>query len=102
MSTKIICIFIYVIVIIVVVIIVIIRGRPEKGNTITLAEFGSMQMELVRLSQLTGNEEYGLAGNYILEKMSKVPSRVPGLYPMIWDLDSFTPRSSKSFFFFII
>lgn len=69
-------------------------GRPEKGNTITLAEFGSMQMELVRLSQLTGNEEYGLAGNYILEKMSKVPSRVPGLYPMIWDLDSFTPRST--------
>ncbi|KAI9280107.1 glycoside hydrolase [Sporodiniella umbellata] len=69
-------------------------GQPEKGNTITLAEFGSMQMELVRLSQLTGNASYGRAGIHILEMMSKVPSRVPGLYPMLWDLDSFTPKST--------
>ncbi|KAG1048075.1 hypothetical protein G6F43_009515 [Rhizopus delemar] len=68
--------------------------RPAKGNIITLAEFGSLQLELVRLSQLTGNLKYERAGNHILEKISRVPSRVPGLYPMIWDLETFTPRST--------
>ena len=72
--------------------------RPAKGNIITLAEFGSLQLELVRLSQLTGNLKYERAGNHILEKISRVPSRVPGLYPMIWDLETFTPRSSKTVF----
>ncbi|KAG1177930.1 hypothetical protein G6F70_001057 [Rhizopus microsporus] len=69
-------------------------GAPVDGNMITLAEFGSLQLELVRLSQLTGNEQYQITGNHVLEMISQVPSKVPGLYPMIWDLDSFTPRSS--------
>lgn len=59
-----------------------------------MAEFGSLQLELVRLTQLTGNDKYERAGNYILEQISKVPSRIPGLYPMIWDLDKFTPKNT--------
>lgn len=66
---------------------------------ITLAEFGSLQLELVRLSQLTSNDKYQLAGNFILEKISKVPSHLPGLYPMIWELDTFIPKDSKCFVF---
>ncbi|KAI9283375.1 glycoside hydrolase [Sporodiniella umbellata] len=69
-------------------------GKPLEGNVIVLAEFGSLQLELVRLSQLTGNEKYQDAGNHILEKISEVPSQVPGLYPMLWELDTFTAESS--------
>ncbi|KAG1049689.1 hypothetical protein G6F46_007246 [Rhizopus delemar] len=69
-------------------------GLPVEGNMITLAEFGSLQLELVRLSQLTGNDKYQSAGNLILEKISKVPSHLPGLYPMIWELDTFIPKDS--------
>jgi mannosyl-oligosaccharide alpha-1,2-mannosidase len=70
-------------------------GRPVKHNQIVLAEFGSLQLELVRLTQLTGDDRYETAGNHILERISEVPSRIPGLYPMIWNQDSFTPQNSK-------
>ena len=83
-------------------------GRPVKHDEIVLAEFGSLQLELVRLTQLTGDDRYETAGNYILKKMSEVPSRIPGLYPMIWNHGSFTPKNSKNYkcyfiayFFFI-
>ncbi|CAO3700030.1 unnamed protein product [Rhizopus stolonifer] len=69
-------------------------GKPMEGNVIFLAEFGSLQLELVRLSQLTGDDKYQKAGNNILEKISKVPSQLPGLYPMLWDLDTFTAEGS--------
>lgn len=71
------------------------RGRPVKHDEIILAEFGSLQLELVRLTQLTGDDRYQTAGNHILEKMSEVPSRIPGLYPMTWNHQSFTPKNSK-------
>ncbi|KAG2213585.1 hypothetical protein INT46_002737, partial [Mucor plumbeus] len=69
-------------------------GRPVKHNQIVLAEFGSLQLELVRLTQLTGDDRYETAGNHILERISEVPSRIPGLYPMIWNQDSFTPQNT--------
>lgn len=59
-----------------------------------MAEFGSLQLELVRLTQLTGDDQYERAGNHILEKISEVPTRIPGLYPMIWNLKSFTPKDT--------
>lgn len=63
-------------------------------NSIILAEFGSLQLELVRLSQLTGDDQYEIAGNNIISEISKVPTTIPGLYPMNWKLDTFTPDSS--------
>ncbi|KAG2198086.1 hypothetical protein INT47_011921 [Mucor saturninus] len=68
--------------------------QPVGGEEIVLAEFGSLQLELVRLSQLTGDPKYEIVGNSILEKISKVPSRIPGLYPMIWNLDPFMPENT--------
>lgn len=59
-----------------------------------MAEFGSLQLELVRLTQLTGDDQYERAGNHILAKISEVPTRIPGLYPMIWNLKSFTPKNT--------
>ncbi|KAF1800385.1 glycoside hydrolase family 47 protein [Mucor lusitanicus] len=72
----------------------VVTGRPVKHDEIILAEFGSLQLELVRLSQLTGDDRYQVAGNHILEKMSEVPSRIPGLYPMTWNHESFTPKNT--------
>ncbi|KAI8099109.1 glycoside hydrolase [Halteromyces radiatus] len=68
-------------------------GQPAPGNQIILAEFGSLQLELVRLSQLTGNQSYGDYGLSIIEKLSEVEPTLPGLYPMLWDLDPFEPAS---------
>ncbi|KAI8987195.1 glycoside hydrolase [Pilobolus umbonatus] len=69
-------------------------GYPAKGNDIILAEFGSLQLELVRLSQITGDEQYAQAGINIINRISEVPSRIPGLYPMIWNLNTFTPKNT--------
>lgn len=69
-------------------------GKPVRGNQIVLAEFGSLQLELNRLTQLTGDDQYARAGNNILERLSEVPSRLPGLYPMLWDLKTFTPKNT--------
>lgn len=66
-----------------------------KGNKIILAEFGSLQLELVHLSQLVNNSKYEVAGNSIIQKISEVSSTIPGLYPMTWHLETFEPRSSK-------
>lgn len=70
-------------------------GQPIPLNEVVLAEFGSLQLELVHLSQLTGDDKYERAGNGIIEKIAEVPSRVPGLYPIIWTLDDFSPKNSK-------
>lgn len=63
-------------------------------NSIILAEFGSLQLELVRLSQLAGDDQYETAGNNIIAQLSKVPTKIPGLYPMTWNLDTFTPNNT--------
>ncbi|CAO3629932.1 unnamed protein product [Cunninghamella blakesleeana] len=69
-------------------------GEPVRNNNIYLAEFGSLQLELVRLSQLTGNNTYAEHGIHIIEKIAKVKTDFPGLYPMEWDLETFTPKDS--------
>lgn len=73
-------------------------GQPLNINEVILAEFGSLQLELVRLSQITGDRQYEIAGNNIIEMISHVPARIPGLYPMIWDLKSFKPKNSECTF----
>ncbi|KAG0186223.1 maturation of Asn-linked oligosaccharides protein, partial [Apophysomyces sp. BC1034] len=67
-------------------------GFPAvEDNIIVLAEFGSLQLELVRLSQITGDDKYATISNKVIEKVSKVPSKYPGLYPILWNFDTFTP-----------
>ncbi|CAO3597926.1 unnamed protein product [Absidia cylindrospora] len=67
-------------------------GKPAGGRQIVLAEFGSLQLELVRLSQLTGNQFYAESALRIIEKIAEVTPKLPGLYPMVWTLDSFKPE----------
>ncbi|KAI8083909.1 glycoside hydrolase [Thamnidium elegans] len=68
-------------------------GKPVETNNIILAEFGSLQLELVHLTQLTGDDQYEIAGNNIIAQLSEVPTKIPGLYPMTWNLDTFTPNN---------
>ena len=53
-----------------------------------------MQLELVRLTQLTGDNQYEMAGMNIIKRLSEVPSRLPGLYPIYFSLDTFKPHNS--------
>lgn len=57
-----------------------------------MAEFGSFQLEMVRLSQITGDQSYAEHALRIIEKIAEVTPRLPGLYPMLWDLDTFRPQ----------
>ncbi|KAI9361502.1 glycoside hydrolase [Pilaira anomala] len=68
--------------------------QPVKLNQIVLAEFGSLQLELVRLTQLTGDDQYEIAGNNIIDQISEIPTTIPGLYPMTWNLSTFTPTDT--------
>ncbi|KAL0078434.1 glycoside hydrolase [Phycomyces blakesleeanus] len=71
-------------------------GRPLKTKSLTLAEFGSMQLEFVRLSQITGDERYSTLANNVIHRMTNVHTDIPGLYPMSWDPSSFTPINKET------
>lgn len=68
--------------------------RPVPHKTVVLAEF-ALQLEFVRLSQLTGNPVYERIGNSIIEKIQKTGTPVPGLYSIFWDSKTFLPKDSK-------
>ncbi|ORZ02201.1 glycoside hydrolase [Syncephalastrum racemosum] len=69
------------------------KGKPTSEQGLILAEFGSLQLELVRLSQVTGDDQYAKLANSVIEKIANVKASYPGLYPITWDLKSFTPSS---------
>ncbi|KAI8336789.1 glycoside hydrolase [Chlamydoabsidia padenii] len=69
-----------------------VTSAEPSGKQIVLAEFGSLQLELVRLSQITGDQSYAEHALRIIEKIAEVTPRLPGLYPMLWDLDTFRPE----------
>ncbi|KAI7853781.1 glycoside hydrolase [Circinella umbellata] len=69
-------------------------GKPTNDKNLILAEFGSLQLELVRLSQLTGEERYAELANNVIYAIDKVDTPYPGVYPITWNLDSFSPSSS--------
>ncbi|KAI9321839.1 glycoside hydrolase [Dichotomocladium elegans] len=69
------------------------KGLPTRDTGLILAEFGSLQLELVRLSQLTGNTTYATIANRVIHTIDQVPTSYPGLYPITWDLETFTPSS---------
>lgn len=65
--------------------------EPVPGNSIDLAEFGSLQMEMTRLSQVTGNKTYADIANAVVTKVQHTKSFPPQLYPQDWTLDPFKP-----------
>ncbi|KAI7871875.1 glycoside hydrolase [Spinellus fusiger] len=66
-------------------------GKPQASYNLILAEFGSMQLEFVRLSQLTGNNKYADLANEVILRMKNVSTEIPGLYPMSWNARTFSP-----------
>ncbi|KAI8069724.1 glycoside hydrolase [Gongronella butleri] len=71
-------------------------GKPVTGTKNYLAEFGTLQLELVRLSQLTGNKTYGQLGLNIIDRIANAPAEYPGLYAMTWDMDTFEPADQET------
>ncbi|CDS03956.1 hypothetical protein LRAMOSA06911 [Lichtheimia ramosa] len=69
-------------------------GEPTDDHDLILAEFGSLQLELVRLSQITGNQRYATMANEVIYAIDNVTTPFPGLYPITWSLDDFSPSSS--------
>ncbi|KAG2208875.1 hypothetical protein INT47_011015 [Mucor saturninus] len=63
---------------------------PIISDTIVLAEF-ALQLEFVRLSQITGDPTYEIMANSIIEKISQVDTPIPGLYSIFWDPRTFEP-----------
>ncbi|KAF7728858.1 hypothetical protein EC973_005484 [Apophysomyces ossiformis] len=72
-----------------------VNTQVHQDNIIVLAEFGSLQLELVRLSQITGDDKYATIANRVIDKISKVASKFPGLYPILWNFDTFTPSTEN-------
>lgn len=70
------------------------RSKPYQTDSIVLAEL-ALQMEFVRLSQLTGNPLYGQLANKVIEKIAQAETPIPGLYTTYWDAKKFTPGRSK-------
>ncbi|KAI8369276.1 glycoside hydrolase [Radiomyces spectabilis] len=69
---------------------------PEKTTSINLAEFGTYSLEFTRLSQLTGDSKYADLSNSLIDRAISVQSDIPGLYPIDWDIKTFTPLPSSA------
>ena len=65
-------------------------------NVAVLAEF-SIQLEMVRFAQLTGDIRFAELGYNIIQKVSQSETSLPGLYSVVWKTDTFTPNPSKMF-----
>ncbi|RUS25640.1 glycoside hydrolase [Jimgerdemannia flammicorona] len=66
-------------------------GTPVNSyGAAILAEIGTLQLELNRLTQLTGNPSYTAKGQVVIDFLAKQPSKPPGLFPI--SLDPVTGR----------
>ncbi|KAF0354953.1 glycoside hydrolase [Gigaspora margarita] len=50
-----------------------------------LAQVGTLQLEFMKLSQLTGDSEFFFKINNITEVLDSIPKPIPGLYPLYLD-----------------
>jgi Glycosyl hydrolase family 47 len=64
------------------------------GNSLDLAEFGSVQMEMTRLSQVTGVSKYMDVANDIVTRVQNTKTHPPGLYAIQWTDKPFKPSPS--------
>ncbi|EPB91307.1 hypothetical protein HMPREF1544_01824 [Mucor circinelloides 1006PhL] len=71
------------------------KKQPIPSKTIILAEF-ALQLEFVRLSQVTNDPKWERLGNQVIEKIAKAQTPIAGLYSIIWNADTFQP-SSRSY-----
>ncbi|KAI9285624.1 glycoside hydrolase [Umbelopsis sp. AD052] len=69
-------------------------GKAVPGNSLDLAEFGSVQMEMTRLSQVTGVSKYMDIANEVVTRVQNIQSYPPGLYAIQWTDQPFKPDPS--------
>ncbi|GAN05194.1 seven-hairpin glycosidase [Mucor ambiguus] len=70
------------------------RKRPMSSKTIILAEF-ALQLEFVRLSQVTNDPKWERLGNQVIEKIARAQTPLAGLYSISWNADTFQPSKSS-------
>lgn len=68
------------------------RKQPMSSKTIILAEF-ALQLEFVRLSQVTNDPKWERLGNQVIEKIAQAKTPLAGLYSISWDVDTFQPSN---------
>ncbi|EPZ35239.1 glycoside hydrolase [Rozella allomycis CSF55] len=56
--------------------------QPWLGDAVSLAEIGSLQLEFTFLSEITGIQKYKEKSQQVFFTLSKMKTKVPGLYPM--------------------
>ncbi|CAG8636497.1 34744_t:CDS:10 [Gigaspora margarita] len=59
------------------------KARP--WTLANLAQVGTLQLEFMKLSQLTGDSEFFFKINNITEVLDSIPKPIPGLYPLYLD-----------------
>ncbi|CAG8614069.1 9487_t:CDS:10 [Dentiscutata erythropus] len=57
----------------------------KPWNVAILAQIGTLQLEFMKLSQLTGNSEFFFKVNNITQALDDIPKPIPGLYPLFLD-----------------
>ncbi|KAI7894077.1 glycoside hydrolase [Mucor mucedo] len=71
-------------------------NKPESGNTINLAEFGTYTMEFTRLSQVTGDPKYEKLATDVINAAIQHSTRMPGLFPTSWTVHPFAPVQAST------
>ncbi|CAG8521288.1 13146_t:CDS:10, partial [Gigaspora rosea] len=63
-----------------------VSGFPYDSWDLTnLAQIGTLQLEFMKLSQLTGDSEFFFKINNITQVLDSIPKPIPGLYPLYLD-----------------
>ncbi|CAO3650173.1 unnamed protein product [Cunninghamella blakesleeana] len=64
-----------------------------SDNLNNLAEIGTLQLELTRLSQITGNWKYHDIGQKVYENFKNIKTSYEGLFPHLIDINTGKPAS---------
>ncbi|KAH8552766.1 glycoside hydrolase [Umbelopsis sp. PMI_123] len=71
-------------------------GNAVVSNSVNLAEFGSVQLEMTRLSQVINNSKYEDIANAVVKKVQSTPANPPGVYGITWTEQPFNPEPSST------
>ncbi|CAJ0649001.1 9047_t:CDS:2 [Entrophospora sp. SA101] len=63
--------------------------RPESSYVV-LAQVATLQLEFMKLSQLSGNSTYFFKAQAVVDLLDKAVKKIPGLYPTMISLDTGT------------
>ncbi|CAH1763866.1 1948_t:CDS:10, partial [Entrophospora sp. SA101] len=76
--------------------------RPESSYVV-LAQVATLQLEFMKLSQLSGNSTYFFKAQAVVDLLDKAVKKIPGLYPTMISLGSMSfGGSGDSFYEYLI